>query len=96
MGPQFRFFRAEKCLDWVGLFRSALFSGAAGTLRPERGQPFAGEVEVHQREAGEHAVGVLGQALVSHPVKAELPLHDSKDMLDPGSHLRLCAVLLPL
>jgi len=83
-------------LKGFGLFGSALFSGALDTLRPERGQPFAGQVEVHQREAGEHAVGVLGQAPISDPVESELTLHDAKDMLDPGSHLRLGAVLLPL
>ena len=81
-------------LGWIVPQRPVL--GAAGTLRPEWGLSFAGEVEVHQREAGEHAVAVLGHALVSHPVEAELLLHDSKHMLHLGPDLRLGAILAPL
>jgi hypothetical protein len=84
--------RLELC--WIVVQR--LFLAAAGRLRPEGRQSFAGEVEVHQGEAGEHAVGILGRAFVSDPVESELPLHDSKYMFDLGSHLRLGAVLAPL
>ena len=84
-------------LSGLGLYAPrALFRGFADTLRPHRGQPFADEVDVNEGEAGEDAVGVLGQALISHLVESELPLHHSKHMFDLGSYLRLGAILPPL
>ena len=59
------------------------------TLRPERGQPVAVLLQVHQGEAGAQPVMVLGQAAVSHPVEAELPLQHAKDMFYFGPYFRL-------
>jgi hypothetical protein len=64
------------------------------TLRPERGQAFAMEVQVDQREAGAEPVMVLGDASVAHLVEAEDALQDAERMLDLGPYTRLTAVLL--
>lgn len=53
-----------------------------GTLRPERGQPFAVQVEIAERKAGAKPVMVLCYAAVTHPVEAEDTLEDPERVLD--------------
>ena len=69
----------------VGGFRAVLkcpaaVSRPADTLRPERGQPLAMEVEVDQREACAQPMMVLGDAAVADLVEAEDALEDAEGM----------------
>jgi len=50
--------------------RNTLFAGAPETLRPQGDQPLARDVEVDQRKAGEHPIGVLGQIEPQHSLQA--------------------------
>src|SRR5260370_17928763 len=84
----------------VGGFRAVLkcpaaVSRLADTLRPERGQPFAMEVEVDQREAGAQPVMVLGDAAVADLVEAEDALEDAEGMFYFRSDSALGRVLPP-
>ena len=55
------------------------------TLRPERCQPFAVQVEIAQREAGAQPVVVLLDASVSHLVEAKDTFQDPEWMFYFGS-----------
>jgi hypothetical protein len=68
--------------------RAAVFQ-PADTLRPERGQPFAVQVEVHQSEVRAQPVMVLGDAPVSHLVEAEDAFQDAEHMFYFRSYFRL-------
>ena len=65
------------------------------TLRPQRGQPLAVLVEIHQCEAGAQPVVILPDAPVSHLVEAEDALQYPERMLHFGSDSRLGRVFAP-
>jgi hypothetical protein len=65
------------------------------TLRPERGQPFAVLVQVHQREARAEMIVVLLQAAETHFYESEDALQDAERVLHLGSHSGRSRVLAP-
>src|SRR5450759_1217272 len=74
--------------------QSAIFR-PPDTLRPERGQPFAVQVEIDQREAGAQPVMVLRDSPVSHLVEAEDAFQYPENMFYFRSYPRLSRVLTP-
>lgn len=62
-------------------------------LRPERGQMFAVEVQIDQREARAQPVMVLRDPPIAHLVEAEDSFQNTEDMFDLRSYSRLRRVL---
>ena len=65
------------------------------TLRRQRDQPFAVQVEVHQGEGCQQPFVVLLQASISHLGKSEYPFQDTKGPFHLGSYFGLGPVLAP-
>src|SRR5277367_5199149 len=86
-------------LEWTryGLFERLWrqFSCPRETLRPERCQPFAVQVEIAQREAGAQPVVVLLDASVSHLLEAKDTFQDPERMFYFGSDSGLGGVAPP-
>jgi len=78
---------------WVDLsFVEAIFR-PSDALRPERGQMFAVEVEVHQREVCAQPVVVLRDPPIAQLVEAEDAFQDTEHMFYFCSYSRLSCVL---
>lgn len=54
------------------------------------------QVQVRQGAGGKRSVGILHEAPIAHPHKAEDALDQANGVLDLGSHLRFHQVLRPL
>ena len=78
----------------VLLSRRAIFRSPE-TLRPQGGQPFAVQVEVHQGEGRQQPFVILLQPPVSHLGKSEHALQDTEGPFHLGAHFGLGPVLAP-
>lgn len=76
--------------------RRARFQRSPGTLRPQRGQPLAVQVEVDQCEGSAQMMVILLQAAEAHLHEPEHALQDAEGMFHLGSYLGLGPVLSSL
>jgi hypothetical protein len=65
-------------------------------LRPQKGQPFAMLVEIHQGKSSAQAVKILLQAAEADLHESEHSLQDAERMFHSGSHSGLGTVLSAL
>src|SRR5882672_4422703 len=74
-------------------FRNPPFTRVSETLRPRHRQPFAVQVQVHQRKAGAQPMMVLLNPAVSHLLETEDALQYPEGMFHLRSHSGLHPVL---
>jgi hypothetical protein len=84
------------CCPVVLMARNPLFPRVPKTLRPERSQPSAVQVQVRQGEVHAQPLMVLAESAVSRLLEPEDALHDAEGMLHLRSYSGLHPVLRPL
>src|SRR5271165_5492464 len=80
-------------LDCLRPYWNPPFTWLSETLRPRHRQPFAVQVQVHQRKAGAQSMMVLLNPSVSHLLEAEDALQNPERMFHLRSHHGLHPVL---
>src|SRR6266446_2439588 len=85
--------RPRTPLECLRPYRNPPFTRLAETLRPGHRQPFAVQIQVHQREAGAQSMMVLLNPSVSHLLETEDALQNPERMFYLGSHSGLYPVL---
>ncbi len=88
--------RPRTPLECLRPYRNPPFTRLAETLRPGHRQPFAVQIQVHQREAGAQSMMVLLNPSVSHLLETEDALQNPKRMFHLRSHSGLYPVPGPL
>src|SRR6266446_9574587 len=84
--------RPRTPLECLRPYRNPPFTRLAETLRPGHRQPFAVQIQVHQREAGAQSMMVLLNPSVSHLLETEDALQNPKRMFHLRSHSGLYPV----